>query len=100
MGDFLFIRIFINMSLQENIQRIRSMMGLIKEDIANQSNLSELMTSNIPLTDSIIDYLYIGEKVTTFHITDISHIDKMESIIGKKNQYQLLHILVKIFYLI
>jgi hypothetical protein len=72
------------MNLQENIQRIREMMGLINEDIANQSNLRELMSNNIPLTDSIIDYLYGGEKVTTFHITDISHIDKMESIIGKE----------------
>ena len=72
------------MNLFEEIQRIREMMGLINEDIANQSNLRELMSNNIPLTDSIIDYLYGGEKVTTFHITDISHIDKMESIIGKE----------------
>ena len=83
------------MNLQENIQRIREMMGLINEDIANQSNLRELMTSNIPLNDSIIDYLYSGEKVTTFHITDISHIDKMESIIGKEKPISLFKLIRK-----
>jgi hypothetical protein len=31
MGDFLFIRIFINMNLQEQISRIQSMMGVINE---------------------------------------------------------------------
>ncbi len=41
MGDFLFIRIFINMNLQENIQRIREMMGLLTEE--EQGNYSTIL---------------------------------------------------------
>ena len=37
MGDFLFLHIFINMNLQENIQRIRSMMGVINEGLHDTS---------------------------------------------------------------
>lgn len=73
------------MNLNENIQRIRTMMGLINEDLSNQSNIrDQIFSGNIPLTDSIIDYLYGGEKITTFHITDISRIDQIKSIIGKE----------------
>ena len=73
------------MNLQEQTNRIKKIMGLIvEENISNQSNIGELMRNNVPLTDSIIDYLYSGEKVTTFHITDVSHIDQMGSIVGKE----------------
>jgi len=81
-------------NLSEQIERIRNMMGILKEE--HQQDIDEVswMTdkfekirdNQIPLTPTVVKMILGNPKrVQTFHVTDETHVDEIKKIIGKRN---------------
>jgi hypothetical protein len=72
-----------------NLQVTESQLKLIEQQQLNElkwlSNLqSHIDKFDIPLTPSIVNYIWGKQRVTTFHVGDVNGIDKIGSMVGTK----------------
>lgn len=72
-----------------NLQVTESQLKLIEQQQLNElrwlSNVqSHIDKLDIPLTPSIVNYIWGKQRVTTFHIGDVNGIDSMKDLIGTK----------------